>query len=318
MKQVLAVLALMGGVLPAACGDASGPNGALLFSREITAEEFQHRLVAGPVRLEIELLTSGLVAREIEIRNSAEFTRREEIESRITAASASSLTLALGDLTIGFAPGARFRDESGDLTGAAFLSRVETALAGGVQPPVEVRRQPAPTPQDPGDATFMATELRLDDEADEPEIEINADGDNLGECSALAVPPPGCLATVRVLGLTIAIVRGVTELESQVDDLEGEVDFEGLVRAVDVTAGSVTLHDGTVIRLVAGTELETESGDHDQLKSLAEVEAALAAGLFVEADGKGVVESLAPLTIVAIEIEFEVEDDLDNMPGGGG
>ena len=36
--------------------------------------------------------------------------------------------------------------------------------------------------------------------------------------------------------------------------------------------------------------------------------AALAAGRAVEADGKGVVESTSPRVIVAIEVEFEVEE----------
>jgi hypothetical protein len=48
---------------------------------------------------------------------------------------------------------------------------------------------------------------------------------------------------------------------------------------------------------------------------LADVAAALAAGLPVEAEGEGSVQSVEPLTIVAREIEFEIEDEDDDDDG---
>ncbi len=68
-----------------------------------------------------------------------------------------------------------------------------------------------------------------------------------------------------------------------------------------------------VVRLVDGTDVEGESGEDDQLTSLAEVATVLDAGGIVEADGKGVVEIKDPLTIVAIEIEFEIEGGSDAL-----
>jgi hypothetical protein len=43
---------------------------------------------------------------------------------------------------------------------------------------------------------------------------------------------------------------------------------------------------------------------------------AIAAGVFVEADGKGVIETTTPRVVIAVEVEFEIEDDLDDVPGG--
>ena len=87
----------------------------------------------------------------------------------------------------------------------------------------------------------------------------------------------------------------------------GEREFEGIVLSVDVTAGTVTLKDGTIIRIVAGTEIDAEPGDDDHLPSLAAVQSALAAGNIVEAEGEGLVKSTDTLTIDAIEIEFKVD-----------
>ncbi|HXF95316.1 MAG TPA: DUF5666 domain-containing protein, partial [Gemmatimonadales bacterium] len=316
----LTPLVLAGSVALTACADGTGPTSSPQFSREISLPQFEQTLTQGPARVEIELTATGLVAREIEIKEPAEMADEEEIESRITAIAVNGsegvLTLALGGLQVRFTAATEFEAEDADLSFGDFVARVEAALAAGREPAVEAERPPAAVPQAPDDPGFLAAELDLDDEADEPEIELNVDGDNLASCAALAQPPAGCVGAVRVLGLAIAIVQGVTELQAEVDDAEGEAEFEGLVRSVDVAGGSVTLENGTVIRIVPGTDFETEGGDDDQLRSLAEVAEALAAGRFVEADGKGVVEATAPLPIVAIEIEFELEDEPGDVPGG--
>ena len=180
----------------------------------------------------------------------------------------------------------------------------------GENPPVEAKRNPADAPQDPDDATFLATELELDDEADEDEIEINVDADNL---AITATPPPDAILTVLNLPIELDVTGGVTELEAEIDDhRREEVDFEGMVASVN--GSSFTLTDGTVVEIVDGTEIE-HCDDHDELCSLAEVERALAAGFLVEAEGEGVVTGTDPLTIVASEVEFEIEDDDDDLPG---
>ncbi len=320
-----AVLAGLATLLLATSGcndDSTGPNvpnlpgGTTRFSEEITVTQLRDALIAGPSRVEIELVPGSLVAREIELQRPEELFDEEEIESKITMIDpAGSVTLELAGLQVGFTAGTRFRAEgAGDLTLAEFVQRVQDALSVGKLPPVEAKRDPASEPQDPDDATFIAEELKLDDEADEPEIELNVDEENLldpgvDDCDAAA------LACLRVLGLTIEIREGVTELEAELDDAAGKQDFEGIVLAVDPVAGTVNLMGGAMIRIIEGTEIEFDDDDGDELASLDEVAQALTANMIVEAEGEGVVETSDPLTIVAIEIEFEIEDDADDVPG---
>ena len=338
MRKLAAVIAVTVALAGSACSDGTGPSAGALFSREITVPEFDSTLAdAGVVRVEIELVPGGLVAREVEIEDTDDITDEEKIESRVTAisAGAGTLTLALGGLTVSFDAGTEFEaDDEESLTQADFVARIEAALAAGEQPAVEVERNPAAAPQAPGDATFLADEIELDDEADEPEIEINIAAANL---AINGTPPPDAILTVLGLAIELRVSEGITELESEVEDERDEREFEGVVASVDLTARTVTLTDGTLIRIVAGTEGhddgdgdDDDHGGHgpgavmltawhddegDELETLEAVAAALAAGAVVEAEGRGRVESATPLVIVAAEIEFEVEDDADDVPG---
>lgn len=309
--------ALATAVLFAACSGDSvtgpGAGGGLTtqFSRAITLSELDSILASGPTRVEIKLINGSLVAREVEVKEAEDLRDEEKIESRITAIDpAGNVTLALGGLVVDFDAGTEFKVEHGDrLTMQEFVTRVQDALAAGENPPVEAKRNPADTPQDPGDATFLATKLELDDEADEDEMEINVDGDNYANTTT---PPPDAILTVLGLAIELDVSGGVTEIEAEIDDDREEVDFEGMVASVN--GSSFTLTDGTVVSIVDGTEIE-DADDDDELGSLAEVERALATGFLVEAEGEGVVTGSNPLTITASEVEFEIEDDDDDLPG---
>ncbi len=269
-------------------------------------------MVSGPNRVEIKLVNGTLVAREVEVKESEELFDEEEIESRISSIDpAGSVTLTLGGgFAVGFNAGTDFEAEDGRrISMQDFITRVQDALAVGRNPAVEAKRNPTAAPQDPNDATFIASELELDDEADDQKIEINVDGDNF---ASNASPPPDAILTVLGMGVELNVSGGVTELESEVDDDNSERDFEGIVAAVN--GSSFTLTDGTVIEIVSGTEID-DADDSDELGSLGEVAAALANGLIVEAEGEGDVTGTNPLTITAKEVEFEVEDEDDNLPG---
>lgn len=176
-------------------------------------------LGSGPTRVEVELLNGHLVAREIEAERAEGLFDEEAIESRVTdlvvVGDQGTLLLELGGLRIGFTPGTRFELEDNEavLTFDDFIARVEQALALGLRTDVEVERFPPADPQAPDDPTFVASKIEsdFDGEADEPEIEIIVDADNL---ELNATPPPD--AWIRVLGLRIEIraTEGITELES--------------------------------------------------------------------------------------------------------
>lgn len=200
-------------------------------------------------------------------------------------------------------------------------------LSTGAMPSVEVRR-PAPSePQAPDDASFFATEVRLDRNPDAPKLELNIDNDNL--TLPQAAPPD---AVLRVLGLDIEITVGLTEIETQEagqddddqdqdddqddgqdddddDDQADAVEFEDQVVSADVSGGRFTLEDGTIVSMDANTVVDPD-GD---LTTLADVEAALAAGRAVRAEGDGFVLVPGPPTeIAASDVKFEVDEDDDD------
>ncbi|MFV1986992.1 MAG: DUF5666 domain-containing protein [Gemmatimonadota bacterium] len=300
-----------------ACSESTlGPvgEGGTAFSQTITLEALLGSTDAGPTRVEIKLMDGTLIAREVEVKETEELNDLEEIESAVTAVDgvAGTVTLALADFVVTFDGSTLFRSETGvDLGMAEFVSRIEDALAAGTPPAIEAKRPPPLEPQAPDDAMFFATSLEIDDEADDSKIKINIDGDNLVLVDA---PPPDAL--LRVLGLEIEIRSsdGVTDLEEENDGTDEEIEFESLVTSVDEGAGTVLLADGTILVILADTEIR-EEGDDEHLASLAEVVAALDQGLLVEAEGEGLVESFDPLTILTKEVEFDTEDDVDDLPG---
>jgi hypothetical protein len=315
---VLAALAF------AACSDSStAPVDGILLSQDLTLEQFGGALDTAKARVEIKLIPGTLIAREVELERPEEMTHQESIRARVTGVSASAgsgtLTLEIGGLEVGFDAATRLRGDDGDLSFDAFVADLEAALAAGTQPFVRAKRPAPAEPQAPDDATFQAAEVRIRDEADEPKLELNLDIDNLRLNDA---PPPDAVLLVLGLEIEVRVSTGETEIEGDMDDRD-ETDFEDQVAAVDVGAGTVTLENGTVVVVGAETRIEQDGDDgcdDEKLGSLADVAAALAAGLPVEAEGEGSVQSTDPLTIVAREIEFEVEngdDDDDDGPNQG-
>lgn len=307
-------LALLGAAaLLAGCSDESPPlapeqgDDGPVFTSSTTLPAIEAAATAAPVRIEVKLFGGGppWIAREVELE--ADDGDEEKLESRIVAAdeSAGTITLALGDLTVALDRVARFRTEGSSSVGRdAFFARVETALANGRRPGVELRRPVPAEPQAPSDPDFRPTDVRLDDEADEDRLEITVDGRHV------TVTGTGSGA-LTILGIEV-VVDATTEIEEENEEAAGETEIEGLVESVDLVGRSVTLVDGDVIRLVDGTVVD-DSDDDDTLRSLEEVEEALAGGAFVEAEAEALLESSG--VWIAIEIEFEIEDDADDVPG---
>jgi hypothetical protein len=194
----------------------------------------------------------------------------------------------------------------GGMTAADFVARVQAEIAAGGHPAVKARRDAPAQPQAPDNATFTASELELGHEADHALIDMNVAATNLA--TNQTPPPDGWL---KVLGLMIELrlSERLTRLETELPEVRAEREFEGTVQSVDVAAGTVTLMNGTTVKIVAGTEIEPkEGGDDEHLASLADVQAALTAGTPVRAEGEAMADSASPHTLVAIRIEFEAED----------
>ena len=312
-------LTLFSALLPAACDNsATDPqlDTPAPFFRDASLSDLENRLKTGPARVEVSIIPGGLVARRVEIEKPDEITKPEEIRGRITAITPSgdhgTVTLELGGLQVAFDSSTRFHGvggpsiraapeghpDHGHKTVAELVARVQAELAAGRHPGVKARRNPAAQPQASDDGSFTASELEFDHGANHPFVKLNISASSL---TTNTTPPPD--AWLKLLGfqLELRVSDRTTQLKIENPRLQGVRGFEGDVQAVDQTAGTVTLKDGTIIRIVAGTDFETRDG----LTSLADVAAALAAGKTVRAEGKGLVESLTPLTLDAIRIEFE-------------
>src|SRR5712691_869180 len=288
--SAVAGLAGVFALLIAGCDSPStAPRGLTQFSRTVSLPEVQSHLATATARVEIEIVpgSNPAVAREVKLKDPSELTHEEAVRGPITAidGTAGTLTLGIGaGLTIHFGSGTRFRAEGdeADLTQDAFVARVAATLAAGGHPAVKAERAAPAAPQAPDDPAFSAAELKLDDEADRPEIDINVTAANLMITSMS--PPDGF---ITVLNLKIGITAE-TELKAEAPERTDEVEFEGQVQSVDLGAQSFTLTSGTVVKIVAGTEIEAEhEGDDEDLGTLAAVQAALAAGQTVEAEGEG-------------------------------
>src|SRR5207244_3776080 len=278
-----AVLALFA----AACDSSStGPrSGSLQFSRIISLPDAQNLLQTGPTRVEVQVIPGTLIARRVELEEASDMSRPEQVRSRVTAVTAgtdtATFTLELGGLQIAANGSTKLRPADGDGDpGAAtlgdFVARVQADIAAGRNPTLKASRQPPAAPQAPDDGSFLAATLQLDEGNNHSVIRLNIAAANL---MTNPTPPPDGFLKLLGVSLELRLSDGTTRLKRENPDLEGVREFEGLVQSVDQTAQTVTLKDGTVIRIVAGTEFDAREGDEDDhLARLAAGQAAVTAG----------------------------------------
>jgi len=304
-------------ITTAGCDPSSttGPEGPTEIERTLLStvtdiEQVAERATSSPVRLEIEVRRGGppWVAREVEVENDED--REEKVESRIVSADASNGTLELlfGGLLVDAASARRYGVEGvGHVSREAFFAHVEARLAAGHRPGVELRRPLPATPQAPNDAGFSALEVELDDDADAGELEVLVDDRHLTVTSST-------VGRITVFGIDIEVDPALgTETRERTEDGDDAQEIEGLISGVDPASGRVDLIDGRTFFVIAETRFDT--GDEDHLVSLDAVSEALASGHWVEAEAEVVGSTNGSL--IAVEAEFEVEDDADedDIPG---
>ena len=206
-RTILAIAALMtAGTVTACSSDLTlpsdpGPGGPTDGSAVASIDSAVGS--GGSARIEIKLVPGSLVASEVHLEAD---DNEEKIVSTVSAIDPGSgtVTLDLGGLTVAYGAGTRFRtDEESHESRTAWEAAVRGQLEAGRRPLIEARRNPSGEPQSPSDPTFVAADLRLENDSDEPKIEIFVDGDNLQGGS-------GTSAVLRVLGLDIQ-VNGRTE-----------------------------------------------------------------------------------------------------------
>ena len=158
----------------------------------------------GGSRIEIELFPGELVAREVHVEaDDAE----EKIVSPVTAIDPGqgTLTLELGGLTVSYdcEHPVPQRDESHE-SRQTWEAAVQGEIAAGGGRWSKPGGTPPALPRLRSDPPFIAADLRLENERDEPQIEIYVDGRQRGEREHLG-------AVLRVLGL-VHQVNGRTRL----------------------------------------------------------------------------------------------------------
>ncbi len=307
----LTLLGMLSGLT--ACTDIPGPGpgdvGELPeFADDITLLSFQREVTETASRVEVVLLGDGLVAREVAIKSGEVLGTAERIHGHITGFEPSDaggvLKLDIGNLQIAFnrETGITAHGTDGELDIDTFIARVTAALAEEHYPAVVALRNPPDAPQAPDDTVFVASRLKLGGEGEGRIIAVNIDGDNLIRNDD---PPPDGWLAILGLRIELRVSEGITNIKKERDDVAVER-FEGVIESANLGRHSFTLRNGTVVRLVAETEIKYEVGDEHRLGSLEEVARAINAGHTVFAAGAGVVEGTEPLRLVAIAVVFEV------------
>src|SRR6266478_2452751 len=107
----------------AACDHSpSGPGCTpIQFSRTVSLPDAQSLLQTGPTRVEVRVIPGTLVVRRVELEESKDMTRPEEVRSRVTAVTSgtdtATFTLEVGGLQI--APNGATMIRHGDRDGEA-------------------------------------------------------------------------------------------------------------------------------------------------------------------------------------------------------
>lgn len=301
LRRTLTTIALIAGPLEACSSDSTGPGGTTTppsqFGTVLSYGQFDSTLGTGSTRIEIKLLTGGLVAREVHVESD---DNEEKFVSQVSAIdpAAGTVTLVLGGMVVSYGSGTRFRTPSDSrVSRTEWEAAITAALNAGQQPPIEARRSQPAQPQAPTDASFTATDLRLADGVEEPKIEVYVDGDNL---QGVASPPPVAILTVFNLPIEITSSTELSLTTPGGGVPTGAVEFEGTVTAVDPAAGTITLAGGIVVTV--GSLTFDPLGD---LLSLGSTASAVAAGQPVRAEGRGTAVSGTAITATAIKVEVD-------------
>ena len=309
-----AVLLAAASLAVGACSETvlTGPSGLSQVGAfdEISLSAFEQMLSANDGSMQITLGSSGMTAGEVALAPADGSGDHERIDSHVTGVQlnrdAGTLLLELGSLSVSFDAHTRFRSKTGDdLSLAAFIERLEAALAEGDVAAVRALRLVTDHPRSPDDASFFAVELRLLTGEGPFEIEMLVNRDNFIPNDN---PPPDGWIKVLDLLIEVSVSDGRTRLEEKRSDPDADfVDFEGRIRSVDLEQHSFTLGDGTVVYLAEDTRIKFERGDEHRLPSLAAVAEAVRSGKEVFTAGEAMVRGREPLTLVAIHVVFEVE-----------
>ena len=299
----------------AACSDTIGPSPVEVDDPPppITTDPGIATLAAASAsaaRVEVELVRSGgtWMAREVEVQTAADLSSLERIESRVTTidATAGRVILELGGLGLNLPSEARFvLDADREVSRDEFVSALVDLMATGATPGIEFVRSAVLPAQAPGEVTFAAELVRLNADGEDQVLDLNMDSRHFRT-------PAGGGGQLTFLGLELAIDPASSSVVQRSGGQAGAQDIDGMAAAADEGAGSVTLEDGTVLRILPGTRIK-DGGD--RLGSVAAVAAALGEGTPVEVDADAVLESEGVFVAIKVSFDPEASDSGDGSDG---
>ncbi|MCC6620095.1 MAG: hypothetical protein IT385_02500 [Deltaproteobacteria bacterium] len=192
----------------AAC--VEGTRGPGTSGAPLTVGQLEERLATGVARVELKLRDGRPSELHVELAD-----REERVQGWVSALDAGAGTLTIDDLgVVTLAAGARFRtDDESHASREAWVAEIEAALGAGAPVFVRASRLATGVPQAPDDASFVATDLRIEDDGD-PKLELDVDGDNF------ASPPPTLLVLGR--GFEVGALRMSDDGAHDVGDDHGD------------------------------------------------------------------------------------------------
>ncbi len=305
-------------------GNGNG-NGTNTNTTTVNGGQIDNSMSNGPARASVTVDNSQSnqqtstqttpVAQQVAIDGS-QVDQDESVEGEVAVVDGphGTLQLAVTGVVVQFDRHTRLVGADGkDVTLAAFVTLVQSELQAGRQPGVHCRRKARKPPQAPHDRTFVATVIQIDASPVQPTIDCNIDRDHVVEQSGQVF--------IVVLDVVIELVNGqtVVVLPAGASSQQCLDAAQKAVVAIDTTAGTLQLADGTRVVVASTTTFGTATDGGTTLTGLVDAKTALDRGDTIEATVTGCPqESQTTVTVLATVLVLEDRGSGQITTGGGG
>jgi hypothetical protein len=275
------------------------------FVEDIDGAGLETIVAAGSAELEIMLLDDGVTAGEVAVRTEA-LRASESIQSRVASLDEASdrLVLVLGEIGVTFQQETRFWVGDQAVSRETLVRLVREDIASGRQTPVVVERAALEQVQDPLDTTFVALDVVVGGDGT-ASLRMHAGRENVHRVSNPSAGEPD--VWVKWLGRQVRmhLRDGRTHVTRHRHHYPRVVGFVGMVESIDLDARTLSLDDGTTVRVTGRTDIVRRGGHARNLRAAAE---ALEAGFRVRARGLGVTERDGGLLALRVALKLEATE----------
>lgn len=300
------------------------------YGSDLSFPETQVLLERSPRRIDLEVTPAAgfVLVNELRVKDDDELLNDEILTMRLEESAFRELTTEgeCAGTIVGTPAGevrfdeafTEFSSEDATTSCGDFVSQLRDLVDGGSAPLVQARRTSGATPQDPDDAVFFARELTIaasDSAPDEGrDLRLNVGADSLATCGAMGAPRD-CVGALMLLDRPFVAIDDVSELKADfpLELIEFRLD-DAVVRSASASAGRLVLSDGTIVQILDGTRIDGakpngEPPSDTQLTTAQAVEDAIASGQVVQVDGRAVLQSTVPISLVAVRVDIQIDPD---------